>query len=207
MKGTATRAAANPFAGVRRAFTLIELLVVIATLGVLVTISLPAIQSMREASRRTICLNNLRQVGVALRLHHEYEGHFPAGGVEWRPPGNKQKRQLAWSAFILPYLEQRNIYDALDLSQAFDSEANQTAAAMVVETYLCPTGLHPPRQAGERAPCDYGGIFGERILGPNQPPKGILVFDRKYSDADVRDGLSFTMIVGEDTAWPDGEWI
>lgn len=194
-------------AGRTNAFTIIELLVVIATIGLLVSIMVPAIDAARESSRRTACANNLRQVGLALRLNHENEGHFPMGGVEWRPAGNHTKRQLAWSAFILPYLEQQATYDRLDLSRAFDDPVNQPAAATVVPTYVCPTSVRGTRLVEGRGPCDYGGIFGERIQGPNEPPKGILVFDRAYSDVDVRDGLSQTLIVGEDTEWSDGQWI
>src|SRR5262245_18858252 len=96
-------------------FTLIELLVVIAIIGALIALLLPAVQAAREAARRITCAANLRQVGIALHGYHDAMATFPPGGWEWRPPGNRVRRQLAWSALILPYLEQKPLYDALNL--------------------------------------------------------------------------------------------
>ncbi len=191
----------------RRAFTVIELLIVVAIIGALVSLMLPAVFAAREASRKTTCANHLRQIGLALRLHHETHGAFPPGGIEWRPAGNTTRRQLAWCVFVLPFLEQQTVYDQLDVSQSFDSPANAPGAATVLPVFVCPTSLRGTRLVDGRGPCDYGGIFGERIQGPNQPPKGILIFDVAHRDADVRDGLSNTLIVAEDTAWADGQWI
>jgi hypothetical protein len=114
---------------------------------------------------------------------------------------------LAWCVYLLPYLEQQNLYDALDLRQAFDSPANASAAATILSVFICPTSPRGVQLTDGRGPCDYGGIYGERIQGPNQPPKGIMIYDHKYTSADVRDGLSNTLIVAEDTEWPDGQWI
>lgn len=197
----------GPSPAARCGVTLIELLVVMATIGILVSLTLPAVNSAREAARRVNCSSNLHQIGLALRIHHEHEGRFPVGGVEWRPAGNTTRRQLAWSAYILPYLEQQTLYDQLDLTTPFDSERNRAAAATILSVYLCPTSARGAQRVDGRGPCDYGGIFGERISSPNQPPKGILVYDRAFSDTDVRDGLSHTLIVAEDTGWADGQWI
>jgi prepilin-type N-terminal cleavage/methylation domain-containing protein len=190
-----------------RAFTLVELLVVIAVIGILVSLILPAVFSTREASRRVNCTNNLRQIGLALQHCHESTESFPPGGIEWRPPNDPSKRQLAWCVFLLPYLEQQTLYDQLDLSQAFDSPANAPAAAMILPVFICPSSPRGAQRVDERGPCDYGGIYGERIQGPNDPPKGIMVYDRRYSSSDVSDGLSNTLIVAEDTEWPEGQWI
>ena len=191
----------------RLAFTLVELLVVISIVGVLMAIILPAVSAMREASRRTSCTNNLRQIGLALQMYHEKQGRFPIGGIEWRPAGNQTKRQLAWSAFVLPFLEQQAVYDRLDLSQPFDSSENAGGAAAVISVFICPTSVRGTRLVDGRGPCDYGGIYGERISGPNNPPKGTMLYDRALSSTDIRDGLSNTLMVGEDTEWSDGQWI
>ncbi len=191
-----------------RGFTLIELLVVIAIIGILVSLTLGGLTAVRESSRRISCANNLHQIGIALQAHHESRGTFPPGGIEWRrSPSDRAKRQLAWSVYLLPYLEQQNVFDALDLRQAFDSPANAPAAATILSVFICPTSPRGVQLTDGRGPCDYGGIYGERIQGPNNPPKGIMIYDHKFTSADVRDGLSNTLIVAEDTEWPDGQWI
>ncbi len=191
----------------RTAFTLVELLVVIAIIGMLVSILLPAVQGARSAGRRTVCKNNLRQIGIGLHSHHEAQGHFPVGGLEWRPPHDKTKRQLAWSAFLLPYVDSPAVFDQLNLDTAFDSVENQQAAATVLPLYICPTSERGERLVDGRGPCDYGGIYGERITGPNDPPKGTMLYDTPISIAQIKDGISRTLIVAEDSRFPDGQWI
>ena len=102
----------------RQAFSLIELLVVIAIIVLLMALLLPAIQKVRASVDSLRCKNNLRQIGIACHHYHNDYGTLPPGGIEWRPFGNTTKRQLAWSAFILPYIEQDNLSKQLDLSKA-----------------------------------------------------------------------------------------
>ncbi len=192
---------------IHRGFTLVELLVVISIIGVMAALLLPAIQSSREAARRTSCKNNLRQIGIALNSYHSSHRHFPIGCVEWRSGPDASKRQLAWSAFLLPYLEETALHASLDLTQAFDSSVNATAAATIVPVYICPNSSRDSHLVDGRAACDYGGIFGERIAGPNNPPKGIMLLDVPIQAAHIRDGLSKTLIVGEDSKFADGQWI
>jgi prepilin-type N-terminal cleavage/methylation domain-containing protein/prepilin-type processing-associated H-X9-DG protein len=189
------------------AFTLIELLVVIAIIAVLVGLLIPAVQKVREAASRTACTNNLRQIGIALHAHHDSHGAFPPGGIEWRPPQNKTKRQLAWSVFLLPYLEQEALFRKLDLSTPFDSPENAGAAATVLPVYLCPSSRRTATLVQGRGACDYGGIYGERITGPNNPPKGTMLYDQPIRIRMISDGTSQTLIVSEDGDWPDGQWI
>lgn len=201
--GDAVVTSAHP----RHAWTLIELLVAMAVIGILIGLLLPAVQAAREAARRTECTNNLRQLGIGLHAYHDAHGCFPPGGIEWRPPGNSTRRQVAWSALLLPWIGQRDLYAELDLSTPFDSPANAAAAATIVTLYLCPTRRDPIALIDGRGPCDYGGIYGERITGSNSPPKGTMVYDRAIRLAEVTDGTSQTLILAEDTAWPDGQWI
>lgn len=191
----------------RPAFTLVELLVVIAIIGVLIAIAMPAIQSVRESARRIGCAKNLHQIGIALQSYHATHQKFPVGGTEWRSGGDLSRRQLAWSAFLLPELDQGIIYDQLDLNTPFDSDANATAAATIIPVFVCPSGLRGRQTVQGRGPCDYGGIYGERISGPNQPPKGTMLNDVAIALRDVRDGSSNTLIIAEDTGWRDGQWI
>src|SRR3954468_21270010 len=103
-----------------RGFTLIELLVVIAIIAVLIALLLPAVQAAREAARRAQCVNNLKQLGIALHNYHDQNGSFPLGGVNLGPssagwtPG--ATNALSLRALILPQLEQGSIYNALNLS-------------------------------------------------------------------------------------------
>ncbi len=189
------------------AFTLLELLVAIAIIGVLLALLLPAVQAARSAARRTSCVNNLHQIGVALHGYHEKHGSFPPGGVEPRAIAGPEGRQLAWSAFLLPHLEQTSSHDRIDFAKAFDSSENAAAAAEIVPIYLCPSSSRESHLIDGRGACDYGGIYGERISGPNSPPKGTMLYDRVVRIRDIPDGTSHTLIVSEDSNWKDGQWI
>lgn len=191
----------------RYGFTLVELLVVIAIIAILVALLLPAVNAAREAARRTACFNNLRQIGIGLNAYHAAKQSFPPGGIEWRPRGDTEKRQLAWSAFLLPYLEEQSLYDQLDLSTPFDSDENATAAAEIVPVYICPTNPRGVNLVEGRGPSDYGGIYGERIASPNSPPKGTMLYDRSIGIHQIADGTSKTLIVAEDSTFGDAQWI
>src|SRR4051812_7236522 len=107
-----------------RGFTLVELLVVIAIIGTLVALLLPAVQMGREAARRASCINNLRQIGTAIHLYHEYNGAFPPGGVSPSPCCSASSF-TSWTIQILPFLEQKALYGLYNQSAANDSKANK----------------------------------------------------------------------------------
>jgi prepilin-type N-terminal cleavage/methylation domain-containing protein/prepilin-type processing-associated H-X9-DG protein len=200
-------------ASLRRAFTLVELLVVIAILGVLVALLLPAVQAARESARRTSCGNNQHQIGLALLAFHDDHQAFPQGGVEVRalrsPTGNllyPNGRQLAWSAYVLAYLEENGVNRQLDLTKAFDSPANAQAGARVIPAFLCPSDGFRSNLVSGLGRTDYGGIFGQRIIGNDNPPNGCMLYDRPIRIIDITDGTSCTMIVSEDTH-TDMQWI
>ena len=199
-------------------FSLIELLVVITIIGILIGMLLPAVQSAREAAHRMICGNNLRQIGIGLHNYHATHESFPPGGIEHRSminpkttkPYGASGRQLAWSAFLLPYIEQEPLYRQLNTGKAFDAAENATAAAAILSMYLCPSTARTSFLVQGRGACDYGGMYGERIVSPNNPPKGTMLYDRSISIRDIIDGASNTVVVAEDSrnsGFPDGQWI
>jgi len=197
-------------------FSLVELLVVIAVIGTLVGLLLPAVQGAREAARRISCANHLRQIGIALHSHHGAKGTFPPGGIEPRTWLNPEGRSLAWSAFLLPYLEEKVLHDSIDFKLAYDAPENAEAAAQVISTYLCPSVYRASKLVEGRGVCDYGGIYGERIQYDgrpplpklqNDPPKGMMLYDRRIRIREISDGTSHTLAVSEDSQWKDGQWI
>lgn len=120
------------------AFTLVELLVVIAIIGVLVALLLPAVQAAREASRRMQCSNNLKQIGLALHNYHDVHKILPFATPYWGPVA-PQYRAGTWAAFVLPHLEQQNIYDLFDFKLDLNHPNNARATQTVISTYVCPS--------------------------------------------------------------------
>jgi prepilin-type processing-associated H-X9-DG protein len=215
---------------------LIELLVVIAIIGVLIALLLPAVQKVREAANRMQCSNNLKQMGLALHNYHDANGSFPSGLVStlsdpsWRlPPGdcNAEAPELGpgWSffAFMLPYLEQNNLYESIRLDLPITDRANDGPRRTPVKTYLCPsdTGAqvvnvydcgnppsvnNTPVVISDGAVCSYVGCLGggsasnpDPLCGCYewQPFNGVFHRNSHIRIADIRDGTSQTIGVGE----------
>src|SRR3954447_16314587 len=150
----------------RRAFTLIELLVVIAIIAVLIALLLPAVQAAREAARRTQCVNNLKQLGLAMHNYHDTQGSFPIGRTGIRRPtgdptlaagypndptgGNFNRK--TWAFRILPYIEQASLANAINFSVSWNTPAwvNTTAIRTSVAGFHCPSdpGTNSVEEAG-----------------------------------------------------------
>jgi len=245
----------------RGGFTLIELLVVIAIIGVLVGLLLPAVQQARGAARRMRCVNNLKQMGLALAGYESAVGVFPpayvadpravgtARGISY-PDGNINTLPgFAWGTLLLPFLEQTPVYASMNMNLPCWAAENGTAAGVRLDVFLCPDalgggdGFALHRYAnGEAAAPDDGGAFSPEIrlphahyvtnAGINQPwgrpteyssdmdaaePLGnglTSVIDGPFyknsriRPADVTDGLSSTVFIGErSSSICDGTWF
>ncbi len=135
----------------RRAFTLVELLVVITIIGILISLLMPAVQSAREAARRTQCANNIKQLGLALNAYHVASGKFPPSSV-WRVSGDFSTTQIEttntaslyenWIMLILPQLDQANLRQAFTFSQPTTAPVNQTACGVNLAVLLCPSDTY-----------------------------------------------------------------
>lgn len=185
-------------------FTLVELLVVIAIIAVLVGLLLPAVQAAREAARKASCKNNLHQIGIALHSYHDAFQTLPTGCIRWRSFNSTSSyRQFAWSALLLPFVEQQNLHAQIDFGVPFDSPINATAAATRLKLYECPSADNRNLIRGQT---DYGGLYGE-IIVDRESEDGMFLYERSIAFRDVTDGLSNTLAVSEDVGGPDSEWI
>ena len=190
----------------RRGFTLIELLVVIAVISVLVALLLPAVQQAREAARRSQCKNNLKQLGLAI---FNYESALntlpPTAVVVGRPNNALETSYLGAFGRILPYIEQGNIYNKINITADYGDLANLPAVAQTIPLFLCPS--EPNSEPGLNASFgliggnNYGFCMGDWYvwLGVNGGPKTRSAFGvnlgRRW--ADFTDGTSQTLLMSE----------
>jgi prepilin-type N-terminal cleavage/methylation domain-containing protein/prepilin-type processing-associated H-X9-DG protein len=209
----------------RVGFTLIELLVVIAIIAILVGLLLPAVQKVRSAAARMSCQNNLHQIGLAL---HNYEGAyqtFPTGywRKTWPTDPTNPKGHFRWSALaqLTPYLEQTNVYNALDLSyplygggalqpQTIPFPVNRPAVAAIVKPFLCPSDEFRIVKA-EQGPSNYVACSGGNPDGNALTGNGLFVGvdldvtrNAGVPITGVTDGLSNTVAFSESTLGAGG---
>lgn len=182
-------------------FTLIELLVVIAIIGILFSLTLAAVQRVRRTAARLQCMNNLREIGLGLTNFHSTYGKLPPG-MSLELISNQPFVHLSWHARILPFVEQDSLWKATE--QAFQTAPNDFTMSpphpfpKVVPIYGCPADSRTsyPGMARGKFPAaftSYLGVSGTRTLRRN----GVLYMDSATKFADITDGASNTLMVGE----------
>ncbi len=186
----------------RRGFTLIELLVVIALVSILMALLVPAVQMARESARRLQCSNNLRQLGLAMHMFHDGHSQFPEGNVP--------HRLWTFQSKLLPYVEQQGLYDQIDFNHPdycfFIRPVSPGIApktdprGSTVPTFSCPSDPYSGRICetyekthGRHAMTSYLGVMGTTP----QQSNGILYSGSSTRFADIDDGISNTLMIGE----------
>ena len=190
-----------------RGFTLIELLVVIAIISVLIALLLPAVQAAREAARRCQCLNNMMQIGIALKSYENAFETLPPGVVNPTGPivDAPNGYHYGWITQILPYLDARPVYRKLDFAADLYAPQNASARAVMLGTLLCPsfpgatrsnTGLMPPGPL-DPALTNYAGCHNDVESPIDAKNNGVFFLNSRIRYEDVEDGTSCTIYFGE----------
>lgn len=215
----------------RIAFTLVELLVVIAIIGMMIGLLLPAVQKIRETASRMKCANNLKQIGLALHNYHDTAGQFPPGYVDgntgqYSTPDNDIGPGWGWAAFLLPQMEQDNLYRQIDFKQPVGTGVNLQVSLQRLAIYQCPSdgdqedidvydstfstpiatvahanyvGCNGWLECFNGASGNYaGGVGQDGLPGPlGKACRGLFWRNSRSTFASVTDGLSNTIFVGE----------
>lgn len=206
----------------RKGFTLVELLVVIAIIGILMGLLLPAVQMAREAARRTQCMNNLRQFGLAMHNYESARKAFP----ESRPLDKTgvSGSRMSWCVVVLDFIEQGNLADVYDKTVRWNTGVNAVSGRTVLPAFICPSSASNTSRA---AAYGTGTAIDGTVMGPSDymvmhrirhrffnanglvnplgtaDHDGVLVQNSKTPIAKITDGTTNTIMFLEDAARPD----
>jgi prepilin-type processing-associated H-X9-DG protein len=189
-------------------------LVVVAIISILLGLLLPAVQKVREAANRMKCQNNLKQMGLACHQYHDTQRSFPPGYMASVPHPDTTPG-WGWAAFLLPYLEQENLYRQIDFRQPVQESS---AVRTLLPIFLCPSDSPPPdefpltdatfTQLCASAASSYAATVGQDASEVDGPTgDGVFYRNSKTRIADIPDGTSQTVLLG-DRAWSqtNGIW-
>ena len=199
-------------ASTKRGFTLVELLVVVAIIGILIGMLLPAVQQVREAARRTQCLNNLTQIGLAMHNHVFSFGHLPPGVVDTAGPIQSvaKGQHVSWTVQLLRFLEQNGIADAFDIEAGTYAAANAPALGVVIPPFQCPSQRFTVNTTTAAGLSHYAGCHHSVEAPIDVDNNGLLFLNSAITYGDIYDGSSNTILVGEiiadgsDLGWASG---
>jgi prepilin-type N-terminal cleavage/methylation domain-containing protein len=196
----------------RRGFTLIELLVVVAIISLLIAIIFPAIQKVREAANLLACKSNLKQIGVAMNHYHNDYKRYPVGYYDPTPwPQLDNGPGWGWAAYLLPYVEQDDLYKQINFNLDVGDPVNSSICRTFLKIYYCPSDEKLPAgtftitdgaKSWTMAQGSYVACNGNDGVDDFTTPPHTGAFVRGvkgYSFADIRDGVSNTMFVGDRT--------
>ena len=192
------------------AFTLVELLVVIAIIGILISLLLPAVQSAREAARRSSCMHNLMQLGIALSDYELANQSLPPGTTNPKGPIHNvpQGNHISWIVHLLPYIEERSTYNSIDPAAGAYAPQNAVARAVKIVLFECPS--YPGRSNPEAGISNYAGCHHDVEAPIDENNLGVLFLNSHIQAKDVTDGAAHTIYVGEkggsqeDLGWISG---
>ena len=195
-----------------RGFTLIELLVVIAIIAVLIALLLPAVQSAREAARRSQCVNNMMQLAIAVVNYESSHEILPPGVVNPTGPIVDQPKgyHFGWLTQVLPYCEMRNVYNHLNFNVGVYEVHNITTRADVIGGFLCPSDSSSRHGAGGVGETNYVGCHHDVEAPIAATNMGVLFLNSAIRFEDIPDGTSQTILISEklndglDQGWASG---
>ena len=211
----------------KTAFTLVELLVVIAVISILIGLLLPAVQAAREAARRLSCVNNLKQISLAVINYHDQMRRFPSGYIRQSSDPNADRFKIGWGwgAAIQGQLDNRPLADQIARVTTLDPMGQSGIRTQLLATWRCPTdmpigltcvprvtqNMNPPIPTPEnpnppdiQRPCigfaaraNYVASFGASAVGAGAKGNGLFFVDSNLAMRDVTDGTSNTFMAGE----------
>ena len=202
----------------RAGFTLVELLVVIAIIAILIGLLLPAVQKVRQAADRASCGNNLHQLAIALQTYHDSNKQFPVGQFNGLTANSSTWNRACWVEFILPNIEQGNLYQLYAASKS--TMAGTPGNGAVINTLICPGDGNSPkliaRDGGTTTTSptgatintqgmhvNYVGCSGNTAYGNLGNLNGMFYVQSQTKIATITDGLSNTIMLSEILVVPD----
>lgn len=175
-------------------FTLVELLVVIAIIGVLTGLAVPAMQNMREISRRSNCQYNLSELSLALSAYQTQQAHFPIGTIASEGPIRSipEGYHHNWIEALLPMMDLKPIEQAIDTKVSVYHAKNDQVRSIRIPRLLCPSAA----TVRDNTTC-YAGIHASTEMAIDEDNDGVFLLNRSITPDDITDGLSYTLFVAE----------